>query len=126
MSARQNLQSRSKPSPIAAYGLPTDQKVQPAFESYVPEKQLTKLGEQSVRVLEILRVKAFCKATISGTKDIKGFGTLALLDPEPSQVGGCAKLKRSCLLVACRSQGLLEKRLGLDVRCCTHEQSECS
>src|SRR5262245_53365103 len=89
------------------------------------KKQLSKLVEQSVRVLEILRVKAFCKTATSGTKDIEGFGALALLHLQPSQISGCAIFKRSCLLAACSPQCLLEKRLGLGVRCATHEQSAC-
>jgi len=57
-------------------------------------KQLTsKLSEQSIRVLEIPRVKAFRKAAVGGTKDIERFGAVALIHPEPGQVGCRAKLK---------------------------------
>src|SRR5262249_52245345 len=99
----------------------------PSADGLQPKEKsnLSKFGEQSVCVFEILRVKAFGKAAIGGTKDIERFGALALFHPEPGQVGGCAKLKRSCLLAACRSQSLFEKSLGLGVRSTAHEQRAC-
>jgi len=57
------------------------------------KQSTTKLSEQSIRVLEIPRVKAFRKAAISGTKDFERFGAHALIHPEPGQVGCRAKFK---------------------------------
>ena len=57
------------------------------------KQSTSKLREQSIRVLEIPRVKAFRKAAVGGTKDIERFGALVLIHPEPGQVGCRAKLK---------------------------------
>src|SRR5215475_10836817 len=57
------------------------------------KQSTSKLSKQSIRALEIPRVKAFRKVAISGTKDFERFGAHALIHPEPGQVGCRAKFK---------------------------------
>src|SRR5215831_4091954 len=89
------------------------------------KQSTSKLSKQSIRALEIPRVKAFRKVAISGTKDFERFGAHALIHPEPRQVGCRAKFKRSRLLAACRSQSLFEKSFDLGGRRAPHKQRAC-
>src|SRR6266849_10567763 len=98
---------------------------QPSRSSRLKRTDSLQLDEHCLSLLEIPRVKALGEAAVDGCKHIERIGTLALIHPKPGQVGCRAKLERSRLLAASRSQSLVEQRLHLGIRCAAHEQRAC-
>src|SRR6516165_6466745 len=81
-----------------------------------------KFGEQSLCVLEILRIKALGEAAIDRAKQIECFGMLALVHQEPGKVYPGTELKRPRVLPARCFHSLVEQSCYLGVRRAAREQ----
>ena len=81
-----------------------------------------KFGEQSLCVLEILRIKALGEAAIDRAKQIECFGMLALVHQEPGKVYPGTELERPRLLPSRCLHSLFEQSCYLGVRRAAREQ----